>query len=110
MPPSFTRGIFTLPLEIDGHHSLREAKGWLSEESRTFLRRLMAVKPFAQRLERAIELKEELDSRDRSSPEEERSPRASLPGTSESFSISRSRQTRVRPGWLAQPERKGYPR
>ena len=73
MPPSFTRGIFTLPLEIDGHNPLREAKGWLSEESHAFLRRLMAVKPFAQRLERAIELKEELDSRDRSSPVEERS-------------------------------------
>jgi len=37
-------------------------------------------------------------------------PRASLPGTSELFSISTSQQTRVRPGWLAQPERKADPK
>jgi len=37
------------------------------------------------------------------------SPRASLSGTSERFSISTSQQTRVRPGWLAQPERKDIP-
>ena len=27
MPPSFTRGIFTIPLEIDGHNPWREARG-----------------------------------------------------------------------------------
>ncbi len=27
MPPSFTRGVFTIPLEIDGHNPWREARG-----------------------------------------------------------------------------------
>lgn len=43
---------------------VRETDGWHREEAQEFLRRLLAVEPFTQRLERTLELKEALDSRD----------------------------------------------
>jgi tetratricopeptide (TPR) repeat protein len=51
---------------------LQENRGWLREESRDFLRRLMAAKPFVRRLERAIQLKAALDSHDALPPGEVR--------------------------------------
>jgi tetratricopeptide (TPR) repeat protein len=41
---------------------LQENGGWLRKESRGFLRRVLAVKPFARRLDRAFELQAALDS------------------------------------------------
>jgi tetratricopeptide (TPR) repeat protein len=52
---------------------LHENSGWLRKESRDFLRRLMATKPFARRLERAVEIKAALDSHDSLPPCEVRS-------------------------------------
>ena len=47
--------------------------GWLRKESRDFLRRLMAAKPFVRRFERALELKAALDSHHSLPPGEVRS-------------------------------------
>jgi tetratricopeptide (TPR) repeat protein len=52
---------------------LQENAGWLRKESRDFLRRLMAAKPFVRRLERALELQAALDSHDSLPPGEVRS-------------------------------------
>jgi tetratricopeptide (TPR) repeat protein len=43
---------------------VRETAPWRREEAQEFLRRLLSVEPFAQRLKRALELKDALDSRD----------------------------------------------
>ena len=52
---------------------LQENGGWLRKESRDFVRRLMAAKPFVCRLERAFELEAALDSHDSLPPGEVRS-------------------------------------
>ena len=52
---------------------LQENGGWLRKESRDFLRRLMASKPFVCRFERALELNAALDSRDSLPPGDARS-------------------------------------
>jgi tetratricopeptide (TPR) repeat protein len=52
---------------------LQETGGWMRKESRDFLRRLMAAKPFVRRLERALELKAALDSHESLRPGEVRS-------------------------------------
>ena len=52
---------------------LQENGGWLRKESRDFLRRLMAAKPFVRRLDRALELRAALDSPDTLPPGEVRS-------------------------------------
>lgn len=52
---------------------LQANAGWLRKESRDFLRRLMAAKPFVRRLDRAFELKAALDSDDSLPPGEARS-------------------------------------
>lgn len=52
---------------------LQENGGWLRKESRDFLRRLTAAKPFVRRLERAVELEAALDSHDSLPPGEVRS-------------------------------------
>jgi tetratricopeptide (TPR) repeat protein len=49
--------------EDEAAQYLQENGGWLRKESREFLRRLMAAKPFVRRLERALELRAALDSR-----------------------------------------------
>lgn len=52
---------------------LQENGGWLRKESRDFLRRLIAAKPFVCRLERAFELEAALASHDSLPPGEVRS-------------------------------------
>lgn len=59
--------------EDEAAQYLQENGGWLRKESRDFLRRLMAAKPFVRRLERALELKAALDSHDALPPGEVRS-------------------------------------
>ncbi|TWU43302.1 Tetratricopeptide repeat protein [Novipirellula aureliae] len=55
---------------------VQETEGWHREETQEFLRRLLAVETFAWRLERALELKVALDSRDELPPGELRSATA----------------------------------
>ena len=68
--PSFIGG--ELP-KLAPFATKNEENEWLRKESRDFLRRLTATKPFVQRLDRAIELKAALDSHDSLPPGEMRS-------------------------------------
>ena len=63
-PPSDEAWGVVVGSEYEAAQYLQENGGWLRKESRDFLRRLMATKPFVRRLDRALELKAALDSHD----------------------------------------------
>jgi hypothetical protein len=72
-PPSDEASHVVMGSKDEAARYLHENGGWRRKQPREFVRRLMAARPFAHRLERALQLKAALDSHDSLPPGELRS-------------------------------------